>query len=229
MIIHSRLLAPNWRAAVRLVVALCCWSIGLSPAVAQDYCLTREEPDKQPNFMSFGAKKDVTQWAEEQVVVHGQDNKVASCQVPSSSCHVGRFDVFGLFPDTGTNPSSVVMVYRPSTLTRVEETARLQLDSRGYFLYGEMGKDAARRSVYVFFRRVSECKFLSAGKPEITYKKQGAVDQCEVYRVEMYPVSDATWNKFKPDSVTSTWTKFNADCKESAELQPGGGGGHDPP
>lgn len=191
-----------------LVLLLISWN---SLAAGASHCLSRSLPDGTSTNATYETLVD---WSTDGVLIHAQKNEIGECKDPSNSCHTGILDMFFLtqYP---TDTDFYEFRLRRSSASGEDLIAQLKVNPDKTYLYGTTLVSKQTIHVVVLFSGVKACSFTNFNYP---------VAKCATFQLELYP--DNKWKAYRPDQAT--W-KSGVCAATGGAMQPGGGGGHDPP
>ena len=204
------------------VVSLLAWvllALFAMPVLSQSsdsVCLRRTDPGKNDLITNVYPRGE-SAWLNKTILVHGEHNQISDCQDKGAKCHVGRWDTFEVVKDLS---GQLRVIHR--SLGERAKIYDATLDSRGYFIHGVQG---VINPQHVFIMQTSaptSCVKLGSN-PELNYEGK----QCSHFVIEVFPEKLQNWKPVRPDQQGEA--DWPSELCAAESMQPGGGGGHDPP
>lgn len=159
-------------------------------------------------------------------VINKEHNAATMCQHDDQKCNIEVGDIFKISVRDSAK-GTFNYKRRRADFDSKEEESVLTMSKNELYLGGRVkvgGKEYG--DIFVFFSDNVPC--LTKGRPAMMYFNESGTDlqRCNTYTIEIFPDEiKKDWEKYKPNHPDVTWE--TANC--IPPLQPGGGGGHDPP
>ncbi len=197
-------------------------------------CLVRTHADGETKVPFY--RPDLSAWETQNVGrVHMGHNEVPECNLEGAQCRVSKGDRFTIrrvsaLPNHFKYMRDPKPCVQGAPCTMPNEFSDLRLSENKAYLHGGLKSSAGKYAdVFIMLADVIPCDEIDASYPEDKF--------CKVYTIEIYPDKVTGWNDYRPDGPRSKVIWHDRPCSEipgivgvlPGVLQPGGGGGHDPP
>lgn len=203
-----------------VILSVLFWSTSAAQAQASpDLCLKRASPDSPDDYKytKFHSQKDKEEWRLAPLIVHSASNKICGS---GDKCYVRPLELMYVLPKPASD--KLTLLRFPGSLVSAE-SIELSLDSDGRFLVGS----GADYDIFLLYSGTRACAVNLGSRNDIYNDKNGDAKNCPFFEVETFPRGRGEWRDYRPD--VADWLPV-ADCPVFMEfLQPGGGGGHEPP